>query len=65
MSEYFTSIFAKKTWVNSVKKRPSTGKVKYWDQLIKSENFMTSKHRHMVCLSTGNGLQCWRTVLRF
>ena len=26
---------------------------------------MWSKHRHVGCLSRGNGLQCWRIVLRF
>ena len=31
---------------------------------LKSENFMTSKHRHVGCLSRGNSLQCWRIVLR-
>ena len=35
------SKFAKKSWANSVKKRPSTGKIKYWSLVshpLKSKN---------------------------
>ena len=32
---------------------------------LKSKNSMLPKHRHMGCLSRGNGLECWRCVLRF
>ena len=32
---------------------------------LKSENFMTSNHRHVGCPSIGKRLECWLCVLRF
>ena len=53
------------TWVSSMKNRPSTGKVKYWSATFLSRTNMSSKYRHVGCLSRGNGLQCWSVVLRY
>ena len=36
-----------------------------WAPPLKSENFTSPKHRHVGCLSRGNGLECWRCALRF
>ena len=51
------------TLVSLIKKRASTG-----SQILVSHHekkFMSSKHRHVGCLSRDNGLQCWRIMLRF
>ena len=46
---------------------PSAGWFLLWNLTfpLKSENLMTSKHRHVGCQSKGKRLKCWRCVLRF
>ena len=38
---------------------------KIWPSKYKSDHFMTSKHRHVWCLSRGKMWECWRCVLRY
>ena len=65
MGGYIVSIFAKILGSLWWKNAPQPAKSNIGQPPSKFEKIVPSKYRHVGCLSRGNGLQCWRVVLRY